>query len=453
MDLPQLRDLITRYFNDSELRDLCFDLGIDYENLGGDNKTAKARELVGYGQRHDRLAELEAACRRLRPNAFIVGHGPVTEPAPQTGEQPSSTVVNQSGGATINAQTVNIYGDVTGRDKVVESTAGSGNAENAPPPPSSDLKATPPPSEDQFEYDVFISYSSKDKQWVRGELLHALEERGLRVIIDFRDFRPGAPSIKEIERAVLSSRKTLLILTPDYLASQWTEFENLLLQTLEPSNQTLRLIPLLKEKCDLPLRLRMLTYVNFIDPDDWAIAWRQLLFALGAKPIQEAVAKETPPSWNLVHPYGMPPNFTGRVEERAMLTQWLTSNATHPLLVIRALGGFGKSALAWHWLLNDVDAAQWPRAVWWSFYEGDASFEHFLSETLKYLKVDVQGLGPRQQADALLQVLQSPGTLLILDGFERQLRAFSSMNAAYQGDTAPSPENRGTLMNFADQFR
>ena len=76
--------------------------------------------------------------------------------------------------------------------------------------------------------------------------------------------------------------------------------------------------------------------------------------------------------------------------------------------------------------------------VWWSFYEGDASFEHFLSETLKYLRVETQGLGPRQQVDELLKVLQRPGTLLILDGFERQLRAFSSMNAAYQGDEAPT---------------
>ncbi len=138
----------------------------------------------------------------------------------------------------------------------------------------------------------------------------------------------------------------------------------------------------------------------------------------------------------------MPPNFTGRAEERKMLTQWLTNDATHPLLVMRALGGFGKSALAWHWLLNDVSAAQWPRVVWWSFYEGDASFEHFLSETLTYLQIDPSKFGPRQQADALLQVLQRPGTLLILDGFERQLRAFSSMNAAYQGDL-PLPQGEG----------
>src|SRR5438034_11509184 len=81
----------------------------------------------------------------------------------------------------------------------------------------------------------------------------------------------------------------------------------------------------------------------------------------------------------------MPPNFTGRVAERAMLTRWLDADATHPLLVLRALGGFGKSALAWHWLTHDVAPAAWPRVVWWSFYEGDASFDHFLVETLHYL--------------------------------------------------------------------
>jgi hypothetical protein len=111
MDLPQLRDFITRNFNDSELRDLCFDLGIEYENLGGDNKSAKARELVAYCQRHTRLGELEATCRRLRPNA------PADSRAAATEARPTGTVVNQSGGVTINAQTVNITGDVVGRDK------------------------------------------------------------------------------------------------------------------------------------------------------------------------------------------------------------------------------------------------------------------------------------------------------------------------------------------------
>ncbi len=443
MDLPGLRDILVKYFSDSELRDVCFDLGIDYENLGGDAKAGKARELVAYCQRRNRLAELEATCRRLRPHAFEESPAASAEsasPAPKL-DQPASAVVNQSGGATINAQIVNIYGDVTGRDKIDASSGGSGTT----PPPPSNLSSTPPQSQGEFEYDVFISYSSKDKAWVRGDLLHTLEKHGLRVCIDFRDFRPGAPSIKEIERAILTSRKTLLILTPDYLASQWTEFENLLLQTLEPSNQNLRLIPLLKARCDLPLRLKFMTYVNFVDPDDWDIAWRQLLTALGVTLIPETTAKDTPPTWYLAHPYGMPPNFTGRAAEREMLSKWLNNDHAHPLLVIRALGGFGKSALAWHWLMHDVTVAQWPRVVWWSFYEGDASFDNFLRDTLKYLNVDAQGLGPRQQVDLLLRELQTHNTLLVLDGFERALRAFSSMNAAYQGDSAPSPENRGRV--------
>lgn len=43
-----------------ELRTLCFDLGMDFEALPGNNKPAKARELVEYWRnRHDlnRLAE------------------------------------------------------------------------------------------------------------------------------------------------------------------------------------------------------------------------------------------------------------------------------------------------------------------------------------------------------------------------------------------------------------
>jgi len=159
-----------------------------------------------------------------------------------------------------------------------------------------------------------------------------------------------------------------------------------------------------------------------------------LLTALGAPPIQEAPEPPTRAGWCLAHPYPMPPNFTGRVAEREMLSRWLEADPDHPLLVVRALGGFGKSALTWHWLLHDVDPACWPRVVWWSFYEGDASFDGFLRETLAYLGVDPHGLGPRQQADALLRVMRQPGVLLVLDGFERALRAYSGLDAAYRGD-------------------
>lgn len=59
MNHTELRDFIDRYFDDNELRDLCFDLGIDYQNLSGDNKSAKIRELIMHCERYGRYQELE----------------------------------------------------------------------------------------------------------------------------------------------------------------------------------------------------------------------------------------------------------------------------------------------------------------------------------------------------------------------------------------------------------
>jgi hypothetical protein len=135
---------------------------------------------------------------------------------------------------------------------------------------------TPQPS-DEFRYDAFISYSHKDNAWVRNTLLPHLEREGLRVCIDFCDFEPGAPSLTEMERAVLQSWKTLLVLTPQYLASEWAEFENILASTLDPAARRRRVIPLLLKPCELPLRIRALTYLDFTNPDEIGFQFQRLV--------------------------------------------------------------------------------------------------------------------------------------------------------------------------------
>ena len=132
----------------------------------------------------------------------------------------------------------------------------------------------------EFEYDVFISYSSHDKEWVRNDLLNRIEGAGFRAFIDFRDFARGAPSIKEMERGVVRCRKTLLILTPAYVESAWCELETIMLQTLSPANQDLRLIPVLKSRCSKPLRIGALTHIDFTENADLDLAWTQLLGSL-----------------------------------------------------------------------------------------------------------------------------------------------------------------------------
>jgi hypothetical protein len=64
----RLRENIETFLSDSELSTLCFDMNIDYENLPGEGKEARVRELIAYCERSGRFQELVANCRELRPN-------------------------------------------------------------------------------------------------------------------------------------------------------------------------------------------------------------------------------------------------------------------------------------------------------------------------------------------------------------------------------------------------
>lgn len=71
VNLVQLRQALDDGYNDSELRDLCFELNIDYEDLPGDGQSAKARELVLYARRHGLLAQLVEKVMRERPQLLV----------------------------------------------------------------------------------------------------------------------------------------------------------------------------------------------------------------------------------------------------------------------------------------------------------------------------------------------------------------------------------------------
>lgn len=132
----------------------------------------------------------------------------------------------------------------------------------------------------KFKHDIFISYSHKDTKWVKDVLLPRLEGAGLKVFIDFRDFKVGASSVKEMERGVIESRKTLLVLTPEYLKSDWTTFEALMAQTLSPANRGLRVVPVLRKNCSLPASIGYMNYVDLSGRGSREFAWKRLIDAI-----------------------------------------------------------------------------------------------------------------------------------------------------------------------------
>ena len=95
-----------------------------------------------------------------------------------------------------------------------------------------------------YVYDVFISYSLADRDWVEAELLPRLEQAGVRVAIDYRDFIVGKPLIENIEAAVDASRRTIVVLSPEWVASEWNAFEALLIRTQDPAVTRRKLLPL-----------------------------------------------------------------------------------------------------------------------------------------------------------------------------------------------------------------
>ena len=149
------------------------------------------------------------------------------------------------------------------------------------------------PNENQFEFDVFISYSSKDEEWVVNTLLPRVEQAGVKASIDFRDFKPGRSALFNMQDAVRHSRHTLLVLTENWFGSQWTLFESVLGATKDPAGLQQRTIPLLLRKCEVPENadfIAGLTYVDFTRADREDLAWRQLFTALGSQAEQLHVA-------------------------------------------------------------------------------------------------------------------------------------------------------------------
>lgn len=88
MDQTELRDKLSIFFNLQELHNLCFDLKIMFENLSGDTREEKARELVEYCFRHGQIQDLVEYCQKMRPH--VSWEKKEIAPPQRTANSPSS---------------------------------------------------------------------------------------------------------------------------------------------------------------------------------------------------------------------------------------------------------------------------------------------------------------------------------------------------------------------------
>jgi hypothetical protein len=106
-----------------------------------------------------------------------------------------------------------------------------------------------------FEYDVFISHSSKDKRVARA-LAKRLKADGLNVAWD--------------EEKLEQARTLILCMSPAYFDSEWGTLEHHTLLFRDPTNAQRRFIPLLFEDCTLPDIIAQFAHIDWRTPSDEA---------------------------------------------------------------------------------------------------------------------------------------------------------------------------------------
>jgi len=142
-------------------------------------------------------------------------------------------------------------------------------------------------------YDVFLSHSAKDREFV-SQLAIDLTQAGLRVWLDQWNIRPGESFAAAIDQAIKESRFILIVMSPPYFQSVWTQQEWQYALANEVEGGGVRLIPLLYQDCDIPPMLRTKQWVDFRDQAQYRVVLERLVRDLHSLALRNTTA--TPPT-------------------------------------------------------------------------------------------------------------------------------------------------------------
>lgn len=143
----------------------------------------------------------------------------------------------------------------------------------------------------------------------------------------------------------------------------------------------------------------------------------------------DATACRGGPRWMMSGSYQLlvaPGGLVGRAGTTAGLARFVSDDGTGAarVLVLRGLGGMGKSAAVWSFLRHRVRelAVQPEIIVWWSFAELQDDVGGLLTRLAQLAPAGGDGV-----LDRAVAALRERRCLLVLDGLERQVHAYSSM--------------------------
>lgn len=143
-------------------------------------------------------------------------------------------------------------------------------------------------------YDVFVSYSHREGDWVERELLPHLENAGLKVAIDIRLMK-GGDDLGVLRQALEASRVMVPVFSTNYFSSDFAPRE--LELSLQKANNIVVVPISVRAQMNIPSRFKGFQYFDFslafsgkASPSEIDILWSQLLDA-----IFQAIKKQKDP--------------------------------------------------------------------------------------------------------------------------------------------------------------
>src|SRR3954468_20027822 len=115
--------------------------------------------------------------------------------------------------------------------------------------------------------DFFISYNRADQTWAEW-VAWQLEEAGYTVFIQAWDFRPGHNFVLEMDRAATLAERTVPVLSPNFLASRFTQPEWAAAFADDPTGEQGRVVPVRVAECDLKGLLGQIVYIDLVGRDE-----------------------------------------------------------------------------------------------------------------------------------------------------------------------------------------
>ena len=89
--------------------------------------------------------------------------------------------------------------------------------------------------------DFFVTYNHRDERWAEW-IAWQLEAAGYTVFIQAWDFRPGSNFVVEMQNAATSAERTIVVLSPNYLAAEFTQPEWAAAFRLDPTGIKRKLV-------------------------------------------------------------------------------------------------------------------------------------------------------------------------------------------------------------------